>query len=191
VDFPSYAITAGGTVSVSSVSVWPSFVYNPNASKDSYRARIRSQLSFIDTTNHLGKQKRAFDKGANFENAGRSEIVALHLLKKMVSNDDFKKYLKYGSVSVKGDSGLVYDIKRDDHYVHVYKQGHLVSNLCVYVHDRSVPPTDNVIAKMIIVQCDEHNIWQRANIYWKGVPESLKTVKRKDFTKETLLRLVA
>ncbi|NIR15493.1 MAG: hypothetical protein GWN86_16840 [Desulfobacterales bacterium] len=53
-----------------------------------------------------------------------------------------------------------------------------------------MPPTDEVVAKMIIIQCNEHDIWRRANINWKGVPKDMRlNVNRSNFKEEHLVQL--
>ncbi|MHA2280075.1 MAG: hypothetical protein ACXAC5_04260 [Promethearchaeota archaeon] len=93
----------------------------------------------------------------------------------MVDAEVFKKYLKYGFVTVQGPSGLTYQIQRRSHMVKVWRMGKLLCELCVYLEDSSIPPTDEVVAKMLICECDEIDIWKRANIRWR---DALKEFKR-------------
>jgi hypothetical protein len=103
---------------------------------------------------------------ADFCDVKENEIVALQLLKSMLSPERWKKYLKYGFVDVLGKSGLIYQIIRGQTHVRVFRQGEKIADLCVGLANRSaMPPTDEVITRMIIVECDEPDIWQRANVY--------------------------
>lgn len=46
------------------------------------------------------------------------------------------------------------------------------------------------IPKKIIVECDEHDIWRRANINWRGVPDNVKLhLNRNNFREEDLIQL--
>jgi len=102
----------------------------------------------------------------SFQNCSPAEITALTLLKKMVDGDGWRKYLKYGFVNVKGQSGLTYQIRRGQWHVLVWNpQGTKVAELCVGLSQRaSMPPTDEVIARMIMAECDEPELWRRANV---------------------------
>jgi len=118
-------------------------------------------------------RSRAMDRGADFNGVQQNEMVALQLLRKMVPHDVFKKYLKYGFVTVRGPSGVEYQIRRREHVIYAWMNGKKVANLCVYLQDTSIPPTDEVVAKMLICECDEKDIWKRANITW-FIQEKLK-----------------
>jgi hypothetical protein len=141
--------------------------------------------------NHRGRTARSAQDGQRrFANARPEELVALQLLRRMVPGDVFKKYLKHGFVTVQGPSGLVYQIRRGHDHIKVWKQGQLVSELCVHLRDRTIPPTDEVVAKMVIVECDEIDIWRRANIYWQDALSEFQRLNRNTI-EERHLRLVA
>ncbi len=114
--------------------------------------------------NHRGTPARLTARGRQFDRARPEEIVALQLLRKMVAPDVFRRYLRDGFVSVRGASGLVYQIDRVN-LISVWDRGARVCTLCVHMRDR-LPPTDEVVAKMLIVECDEPDIWRRANVRW-------------------------
>lgn len=140
--------------------------------REAKRKRFRDQLRLQQAPaiiNHRGSKIRALALpiSSNFDNVNDNEIVALGLLKSMVDNDTFKKYLKHGIVSVNGSSGLTYQIQRKSHIIKVWHMGVNIANLCVYIKDQSIPPTDEIVAKMLICQYDEIDIWRRANITWK------------------------
>lgn len=127
--------------------------------------QIHKQL-LPNLINHKGERVRA--NKTDFRSAKENEIVALTLLRQMVSDEVFKKYLKYGFVTIKGASGLTYQIQRKSHLIKVWNLGNLVCTLCVYLRDQTIPPTDEVVAKMLICECDEIDIWRRANIGWRS-----------------------
>lgn len=140
--------------------------------------------------NHKGMYARSANAQNRFNNTRPEELIALQLLRRMVPRDVFKKYLKHGFVTIEGPSGLTYQITRKHHNIKVWKQGQLISELCVYLKDKTIPPTDEVVAKMIIVECDEIDIWRRANIYWKSAVSEFRQLTRKTI-EERHLRLVA
>jgi hypothetical protein len=131
-----------------------------------FKQMLKSQMApaFI---NHRGGKVRSISRGASFADVQGNEIVALGLLKSMIPDDVFKKYLKYGFVTVQGESGLTYQIQRKSHIIKVWSAGSTVATLCVYVSNQSIPPTDDVVTKILICQCDEADIWKRANVSWK------------------------
>lgn len=120
--------------------------------------------------NHRGERPRAL-QAPSFELVSGSEIQALSLLKNLLHEDDFRRYLRYGFVVVQGASGLDYQIIRGQSHVKVRRRGIKVAELCVNV-DRQVgvPPTDSVIARMVLAQYDETDLWKRANIHHKNDP---------------------
>lgn len=139
--------------------------------------------------NHLGDRPRSLAPGADFGDASKNEIVALHLLRSMVDADVFKKYLKHGFITIKGPSGLTYQIQRKSHIVKVWNNGTLLSTLCVYVDNTyGIPPTDDVVAKMLICQNDETGIWRRANIGWRQAADEFTRLK--DISEEHLAQMM-
>ncbi|NIT77371.1 MAG: hypothetical protein GWN58_23455 [Anaerolineae bacterium] len=103
--------------------------------------------------------------GVSFQNCSPAELTALSLLKKMVDEPSWRTYLKYGFVDVQGKSGLRYQIRRGEWHVLVRQAGKMVAELCVGLSARSqMPPTDEVIARMIMAECDEPELWRRANV---------------------------
>jgi len=136
-------------------------------------------------------KSRANSESAMFNDAKPEELVALQLLRSMVKPDVFRKYLKYGFVTVQGPSGLTYQIQRKSHLIKVWNTGKLLCTLCVYIQDQSIPPTDDVVAKMLICECDEIDIWRRANINWYSVVGNLKTINSKSIEDKDLQRILA
>lgn len=165
---------------------WVTDDWNPRINK---RRKLRQQMAPA-ILNHHGKIARSADKGNKFNHAQPEELVALQLLRKMVTPDIFKKYLKHHFVTVQGQSGLVYQIRRGRSHIKVWKNGTLVCELCVHLKDYNIPPTDAVVAKMVIVECDEIDIWRRANVYWKKALEEFRSLNSKTI-KELHLQLVA
>lgn len=151
----------------SSGGIFYSNEWKPLTKQEKLRAMLKQRMAPAAIINHNGSRPRALGRGADFGDAKQNEIVALQLLRQMVPHDVFKKYLKYGFVTVNGPSGLTYQIQRKSHNIIVWDKGQKVSSLCVYLQDTNIPPTDEVVAKMLICQYDEPDIWKRANIHWK------------------------
>lgn len=138
-------------------------IFGPDAIRASMQPIARLQRRLPQLTNHRGEPVRSEHKGTAWSEARPEELIALQLLRKMVTPDAFKHYLKHHFVSVTGPSGLVYQIGRSE-LIKVWDAGELVATLCVHLKDwYGKPPTDEVVAKMIIAECDEPDLWKRSN----------------------------
>lgn len=127
--------------------------------------------------NHRGELARGEHRGRQWDNAAPEELVALQLLRGLVGPDEFRRYLKQGFVSVKGPSGLVYQIGRRE-LIKVWDKDALVATLCVHLkgwHDK--PPTDEVVAKMLIAEMDEPDLWKRSNKRFRNVDRARPKLK--------------
>lgn len=162
----------------------------PLDKKAQFKRQLKRQMApaFI---NHRGKISRATQHGADFAIVQQNEIVALHLLRTMIPQEMFRKYLKSGSVSVAGPSGLTYQIQRKSHNIRVWRMGALLCTLCVYVSDKSIPPTDEVVTKMLICECDEIDLWRRANVSWRQVNNDFRKLSSKTIEHGHLQELLA
>lgn len=115
--------------------------------------------------NHRQQPIRSHGRGSQFSNASPAELTALQLLRQMVSPADFRRYLRHGFVPVRAESGLIYQVDRHQR-ISVWDRGERVASLCVHLRGRDLPPTDEVVAKIVIIECDEADIWKRANVSW-------------------------
>jgi len=104
------------------------------------------------------------DYPAQFGDITKAEGTALVLLRRMLSDQEWRRYLKYGFIVVRGPTGLRYQIVRGQSHLKVYRRGDKIAELCLAV-DGNCPPTDHVITKKIMVECDEMGVWTRANIH--------------------------
>lgn len=93
------------------------------------------------------------------------EWTALYTLREMISEYDFRKFLKYGFILVTGKSGQVYQIFRIDPHVKVWEKGKLIKEVCVYLSDKNIPKTDKLIAFKIIIETDEESFLKMGNVY--------------------------
>lgn len=169
VNTTSWTTTSAITLTTDSTSATPAicaFTFWTNI--DSRRLRreaLRDRRQHELQTNQYGQTARTVHKDRMFADAAPEEIVALQLLRKMIDADNFRRYLKHGFIVASGLSGLSYQIKRGQERIVVRDQGTVVAELCVHLRDwRNKPPTDEVVAKLLIVECDEPDIWKRANV---------------------------
>jgi hypothetical protein len=92
------------------------------------------------------------------------EYNALMTLREMISETDFRKYLKYGFLNVNGKNGRVYQIFRDKSHTKVFENGRLKEEICVRL-TTGVPYTDNVIAFKVMIETSEDLFRSSGNIY--------------------------
>lgn len=94
------------------------------------------------------------------------EKVALESLREIITETEFRKYLKYGFVLVKGRSGDTYQIFRNKSHTKVYRGSKLIEDVCVRIKDVNVPGTDNVIAFVTMLQAgDEQEFRRLGNVF--------------------------
>jgi hypothetical protein len=120
---------------------------------DKRRREIRSQLTIIVKS-----------RVQEFGNVPENEKVAMQTLRDMITEAEFRKYVKYGFISVHGKSGKVYQVFRNRWHTKVFFQGELVEEICVRLKG-DVPPTDNVIAFKTMIEADEESFASLGNRY--------------------------
>jgi hypothetical protein len=94
-----------------------------------------------------------------------AEKNALDTLREMISEADFRKYLKYGFVLVEGASGKIYQVYRSRAHTKVWENGKIVEEICVRISDHNIPLTDNVIAFMSMILASEDEFKKLGNVY--------------------------
>ena len=95
-----------------------------------------------------------------------AERTAMETLRESISETEFRKYLRYGFVLVKGKSGDTFQIFRNRSHTKVWRNGQVIEEICVRIHhDQKVPPTDNVIAFRSIIQANEESFRKLGNMF--------------------------
>ena len=97
--------------------------------------------------------------------APKNEQCALETLREMITETEFRKYIKYGFILVKGKSGNVYQIFRNQSHTKIWYNGKLIEEVCVRIRDRKIPPTDNLIAFKTMIETDEDEFRKLGNVY--------------------------
>lgn len=120
----------------------------------------RSRGRTLARRNHRGMAPRAVR--VDFSTATPAELTALQLLRGLVGQDEFRRYLKYGFIMVRGASGLRYQIERGRHVINVWNERGRVHGICVYLAG-NYPPTDDTITRMLMAERDELELWRRGN----------------------------
>ena len=94
------------------------------------------------------------------------ELVAMETLREMISESEYRKYLKYGFVMVKGKSGDTYQIFKNRSHTNVWRGGKLVEEICVRLAWSNIPKTDNVIAFKTMIESGAEDAFKKAgNVY--------------------------
>jgi len=94
-----------------------------------------------------------------------AENTAIETLREYITEYEFRKYLIRGFLNVQAASGLVYQIRRNNNHVKVFQRGVKVEELCVHFRDCNVPPSDKIIAFKIMIETDEQEFRNMANVY--------------------------
>ena len=113
----------------------------------------------------LGLQLKLPRRSSPFYNLSPQERKALGTLREMVSETDFRKYLKYGFVIVPAISGAQYQIFRNRSHVKVWKNGKCIEEICVNIANHSIPQTDKIIAFKTMIEADEQEFKTFGNVY--------------------------
>lgn len=100
-----------------------------------------------------------------YSNVPKNEWCAIETLREMITEAEFRKYMKYGFITVRGKSGCTYQIFRNRSHTKVWVNGKVVEEICVRIEGKEVPPTDNVIAFKIMVETDEDAFKKLGNVY--------------------------
>lgn len=82
------------------------------------------------------------------------EQRARETLRRVIGDQKYINFIKNGFISVKGRSGLVYQIFTGHGITHVFDQGNLVDRLCVVLNG-GFPPTDSLIMRYLLILNNE------------------------------------
>jgi len=152
IDYANYgSIDVTGTV-IYDLSFTTRYMYIPSP-VETKKWKIKEQLTI-----HV-KSRAQEIKGIPL-----NEWTAMQTLRDMITETEFRKYIKYGFVSVKGKSGKVYQIFRNKWHTKVYLKGELIEEICVRLKN-DMPPTDNVIAFKTMIETDEEYFESLGNRY--------------------------
>jgi hypothetical protein len=144
-------VPGSGSITISNeYTWWP----QPQTKNELFQSKLKSNL-FI-----LVKSRVQLPGKVSPE-----EQIAMETLREFISETEFRKYMRYGFVLVKGKSGDTFQIFRNRSHTKVWRNGQVVEEVCVRIQDSKVPPTDNVIAFRSIIQSDEEAFRKLGNVY--------------------------
>lgn len=132
---------------------------------EAQQIQVRSEVSEpIITWTFQGYIVTKKTRGDLVNHVSENELVAIETLREMISETEYRRYMKYGFISVRSKSGSVYQVFRNHPHTKVWKDGKLVEEVCVRIRNK-VPPTDNVIAFKIMIETDEDEFKKIGNVY--------------------------
>jgi len=94
-----------------------------------------------------------------------NELTAQETLREYITEKEFRKYLRFGFVCIKGKSGKTYQIFRNRSHTKVWEDGKLIEEICIHIKDSKIPPTDSVIAFRTMIQSSEEDFRKMGNVY--------------------------
>jgi hypothetical protein len=151
---------ATGPSSIYNPGYFSGYVYYPTKEQV---AEQRRQLKQLELRSHLIIQIKSRAPSARV--IQDNERVAMETLRETVTEEEYRRYLKYGFIMVKGKSGDEYQIFRNKSHTRVWRNGLVVEEICVRIRDNAVPPTDNVIAFRAMALIDEQEFKKSGNVY--------------------------
>jgi len=126
----------------------------PATKADKFQAQLKKNLTIIVKS-----------RAAPINNVPENELIAIETLREMITETEFRKYIKYGFLLVRGTSGNVYQVFRNQSHTKVWKNGKLIEEICVRIDNDEIPPTDNVIAFKVLIEVSEEEFKKRGNVY--------------------------
>jgi hypothetical protein len=143
-------ITFGGTTTgqISELFCYAQAVSNPKVLKFKSNMQIRIK-----------------SRAQEFGNIADNERLAIEMLREMISETEFRKFMKYGFILVKGASGKIYQIFRNHTHIKVWKDGKCIEEICAYIKDNITPPTDKLVAFKTMIEIEEEEFRKLGNLY--------------------------
>lgn len=99
------------------------------------------------------------------KNLPENEQVAIETLREEISETEYRRYMKYGFITVVGGSGDRYQIFRNRSHTRIWRGGKIIEEVCVRLSDSKMPPTDSVVAFKNMIQINEKEFKKLGNVY--------------------------
>ncbi len=93
-----------------------------------------------------------------------NELRARATLRRVLGDDQFRRFLKNGFITVRALSGKIYQIYPGHGMTVVWQYGKPIEKLCV-VLSGNFPPTDSMIMRYLMILNDEDDFRSRANVF--------------------------
>jgi hypothetical protein len=139
------------------------YIIIPDSSYYLHPSKI--QMKKAEIQSNLLIQVKSRSNASQYPGETEPERKALETLRETITEAEFRKYLRYGFVLVKGQSGKTYQIFKNKSHCKVWLGGKLIEEVCVRIKDVQVPKTDNVIAFKTMIEASEENFKTLGNVY--------------------------
>jgi len=126
-----------------------------------YSLKLVRQHKIKNNTVEILIKSRADD----FRSIPKNEWCAIDTLREMITEAEFRKYMKYGFILVQGKGGNIYQLFRQKRHIKVWSNGQVIEEICVRIKDTKIPLTDSVIAFKIMIETDENAFKKLGNVY--------------------------
>ena len=105
------------------------------------------------------------------------EMRARETLLRVLGEDKFRDFVRRGHVTVRGKSGLIYQIFPGHKITQVYDRGKMVERLCVVLNGE-FPPTDSLIMRYLMILNNEQQF--RSFAIKHGVSQPIVAAQQRD-----------
>jgi hypothetical protein len=133
---------------------WTAPVVPPISLSDRFRQIIQSRQSPLFIPSRTPIKTAAEER----------EMRARQTLCRMLGDDGFRRFLRNGFVSVRANSGKVYQIYPGHGMTVVYDRGTPIEKLCVVLRG-DFTPTDSLITRYVMILHDEADFRALANVW--------------------------
>jgi len=145
----NYYITVNGTASTSAISGLQWYVTDP----------LTNIKDFVKSRSLFKSKSRANPLAI----ASAQEEKARQLLRELLTEKEWRRYVTNQFIMVKGASGRWYQIFAAAHrLINVYERGQVIEQLCIHT-DSQCPPSDHVVNMKVLVETDEDLVWRGSN----------------------------
>jgi len=135
------------------INVGDNFVIQGEDKKSIIRRAMRSNLTIMT--------RRGSNRRALVQKVAPEEFKARCMLRDLITEAEYRRYLTNGFVMVKGKRNW-YQVFSDQRNTRVYKDNVCIQSLCIHTV-KGLPPTDHVINMKMLIEFDENEIWSGAN----------------------------
>lgn len=120
--------------------------------KSSFRSRVKANLLIKVRSRHDPLR----------QNCTPQEMQARLLLRDLLSEKEWRRYVTNGFIMVEGQSNRWYQIFHDQRRIAVYESGQKTHTLCIHTA-KECPPTDHLINLKAMIEIDERQVWELSN----------------------------
>lgn len=143
----------------------PSLIINSNLTYQKVLSKAANLEQICKGISFFPKGISPRSRAINLLEQTRPEAKAIETLRDEISEEDYRKFLKFGFILVHGQSHRVYQIFRNFSHIKVWENGKKVEEICIYIPDHKIPPTDKLIAFKLMIENDEKSFIKLGNVY--------------------------